>query len=183
MSRTVKGVWKAKELAGKPNCIPVSRPRGAKGAGIRYEKAFGKALGAEARRGVWFEYQDVSGGHYCQVDFLLHLPDFVVVLECKYSWTREAFVQIENLYVPVLRVAYQKPVFGLQVCKRLLPAALENGCKVVGVLGNGLILAGGGARVALHWLEGTPVRLMPTESQVREIKTRAEKERIDEQVD
>lgn len=163
--RIVSGLISAQLLTSRPKCIPQGRPRGAKAAGIRYQKAFGQALGTSALDGPWFSFVDALGAGLCQPDFLLNLPSCVVVLECKYTWTPLAWAQIEALYLPVVAKALNKPAFGLQVCKRLLPQAVSES-KIVARLGNGLILANHGARVTLHWIENTPVSLVPSEDQL-----------------
>lgn len=169
--RTAKGVYFAQRLAHRPPAIPIGRPRGAKLAGVRYERAFGKALGQLAQHGPWFQFRDMNGIGHCQPDFIIELPSLVVILECKYTWTLAAFVQMEALYAPVLSFALGKPVIGLQVCKRLLPEAQKSG-KIVSMLGNGLILANSGARVTLHWQENTPVMLRPSQDQLSVLSTR-----------
>lgn len=171
--RVVKGLISAELLSERPKCIPRGRARGAKAAGLRYQRAFGKAIGRSALDGPWFSFRDREGHGYCQPDFVINLPSVAVVLECKYTWTPEAFAQIELLYLPVLELALGKPTFGFQVCKRLVPQA-HSACKVVGMLGNGLVLANSGTRVALHWLENTPVSLVPSAEQLKLIQMRKE---------
>lgn len=171
--RIIRGLISAEMLDERPKCIPHGRPRGAKAAGLRYQRAFGRAIGRSAMDGPWFSFRDSGGTGFCQPDFVINLPSVVVVLECKYTWTPEAFAQIELLYVPVLKLALGKPVFGFQVCKRLIPQA-HSACRVVGMLGNGLVLANSGHRVALQWLENTPVALVPSGEQLKLIQTRKE---------
>lgn len=157
----------------RPSSIPVGRPRGAKAAGIRYERALAKALPSGFEHGPWFTFRDINGSGYCQPDFLLVLNNLAVILECKYSWTMAAWGQMELLYVPVLKLALQRPVIGIQLCKRLIPEA-SAGCKIVSNLGNGMIVANSGERVALHWLENTPIALMPSADQIKAMETRRE---------
>jgi len=171
--RSIKGLISAELLSEKPKCIPNGRPRGAKAAGLRYQRAFERAIGRSALAGPWFQFRDVNGEGFCQPDFVINLPSVAVILECKYTWTPEAFAQIELLYAPVLAQALKKPTFGLQVCKRLVPMA-HSTSKVVGMLGNGLVLANSGTRVALQWLENTPVSLVPSAEQLKSIQMRKE---------
>lgn len=53
----------------------------------------------------WFMYHSRGRIRYCQVDALLFLPDrqVIVLIECKYNHTADAYWQLENVYVPVLR--------------------------------------------------------------------------------
>lgn len=173
--RTAHGVYFAQRLDFRPPAIPIGRPRGAKAAGIRYEKALGKALGQMAQHGPWFQFKDKNGLGHCQPDYLIELQSLVVILECKYTWTIAAYVQIEALYAPVVSFALGKPVIGLQVCKRLIPEA-QKYSKITGMLGNGLILANSGSRVTLHWQENTPVMLRASPDQISAL--RAEKMKL-----
>lgn len=164
MSRVVRGLYHAERLAKRPSFIPQGRPRGAAAAGIRYEKAFGKALGSLATRGVWFGFKDSGGDGWCQVDYLIEMTTVVAILECKYTWTPAAYAQTELLYRPVVTEALKKPVLTVQVCKRLIPEASER-TKITGNLGNALVIARSGALVTLHWLENTPVMLRVSDEQ------------------
>ena len=122
MSRVVNGLQWAKELVERPSVIPKSRPRGPKAIGVRYEKALAKELGPVARHGVWFEYGDAEGRHYCQVDFLLELGERICIIESKYTWVASAYLQLERLYAPVLALAAGRPIeqiYCLQVCKNI----------------------------------------------------------------
>lgn len=170
--RSIKGIISAELLSERPKCIPHGRAWGAKAAGLRYQRAFGKAIGRSALDGPWFQFRDLNGNGFCQPDFVINLPSVAVILECKYTWTPEAFAQIELLYLPVVAEALKKPTFGFQVCKRLTPSA-HSACRVVGMLGNGLVLANSGHRVALHWLENTPISLVPSAEQLKLIQERA----------
>lgn len=100
-ARVIRGLQWA-ERCERPSSIPVGRPRGAKAVGIRYEKALGKALGPSWEHGQWFSFRDINGQGYCQTDFLLILPNLAIILECKYSWVKTAYEQIEFLYTPVV---------------------------------------------------------------------------------
>src|SRR5258706_3509947 len=166
--RIIRGLTYAARCA-RPDSIPHGRPRGAKAVGLRYEKALAKALPPGFEHGPWFTFKDINGFGYCQPDFLLNLHNLAVILECKYTWTPVAWGQMELLYVPVLQRALGKQVIGIQLCKRLVPEAAA-GCRIVSNLGNGLILAHGGERVALHWLENTPIALIPSQNQLKAIE-------------
>lgn len=164
MSRVVRGLYYAERLAQRPSFIPKGRPRGAAAAGLRYEKAFGRAIGPLATRGCWFTFKDSGGDGWCEVDFLIEMTSCVAILECKYTWTPAAYAQTELLYRPVVELALKKPVLTVQVCKRLVPDA-SRATRITGNLGNALILARSGALVTLHWLENTPVMLRVSEEQ------------------
>ncbi len=152
MKRQVVGLKWARRLEGRPACIPQGRPRGAKALGIRYEKALGTVIGSRADRGVWFEFEDVHGRGYCQVDFLLDGAGVMpVVLECKHTWTEDGHVELEKLYLPVVSMALGRAVTGLVVTKILVPGC--RGVVVCSALHEALRAVGGwNSRVVWHWI-------------------------------
>lgn len=146
-------LW-AKALSGRPGCIPKGRPRGAKAAGVRYENSFARML-PQALHGQWFQYQLAGEApRFCQTDLLLQHGGTLYVLECKYTWTLDAYQQLEGLYLPVLRAAQPRPVRGIVVCKTLKPEA-KGASFIAGSLGELLCLPPGRLPV-LHWL-GQPL--------------------------
>lgn len=147
--RTIRGLKWARALPARPSCIPQGRPRGAKAQGLRYERALAAMLPA-ARHGQWFEFEDLGGRGYCQVDLLLDRPEGgLLILEAKYTWTFEGHQQIEGLYVPVVERAWGMRAKGVVVAKRLVPGVVGV-AKVVGTLEEASAWASG--RVVLHWL-------------------------------
>jgi hypothetical protein len=151
VSRIIHGLKWARALDSRPACIPASRPRGAKAAGLRYERALARALPA-AKHGQWFEFEDEHGRGYCQVDLMIQLLSGVLILEAKYTWCPEGHCQIEQLYMPVVAEAWGMPVAGLVVCKKLIP--YMPGVAVAGDLDMALRHIAVGRRCALHWLGG-----------------------------
>lgn len=155
MIRRIDGLRWARMSAEGPR-LPISRPRGAKAAGLRYERALARAL-PTWKHGQWWEFEDRRGHGWCQTDLMtraqiadpLHGGDEVVILEAKYTYTREAWEQIEGLYAPVLTMATGRSVVGIQVCRALTPLVEE--CEVTGELGEAMRL-GRSHRVVLHWL-------------------------------
>ncbi len=147
MSRVIAGLVSARACS-RPSCIPKSRPRGKKAAGLRYERDLAKAVGGV--HGQWFEFQDSRGHGWCQPDLFFERDGVVFVLEAKYTWTEAGYRQLECLYKPVLGFALRKRVFGMVVCKVLLPKMeiahlcrdLDSACEA----------AASGGRVALHWI-------------------------------
>lgn len=154
MTRIVHGLKWAKALEKRPACIPQGRPRGAKAAGLRYERSLAKALPV-AKHGQWFEFEDEHGRGYCQVDLMLQLLSGILILEAKYTWTAEGHLQLEQLYIPVVSAAWGLPTRGLVVCKKLVPEM--SGVAVAGDLDTALKYIACGQRCALHWLGGVRV--------------------------
>lgn len=121
----VEGVkWAA--LIERPSCIPLPRSqKGAKAAGLRYERLFAKQF-PQALHGQWFEYEDKFGHGYCQPDLIVSLlPKCLVVFEVKYTLTLEAFLQLNHLYLPVVQAAMNAPVIGIVVARNLTETDVE----------------------------------------------------------
>lgn len=138
----------------KPPHVGISRPRGAKAHGVRYEKQLAKGLPL-ARHGQWFQFVDANGLGTCQTDLLLEFPEVVVVLEAKYTWTLMGHVQVERLYKPVVEMAYGKPCIGMVVCKALRPEEQMGDLMVVHRLTEALSWCAR-KRTVLHWLGEVP---------------------------
>jgi hypothetical protein len=120
-SRIITNLKWAHPLPSRPSIIPASRPRGAKGAGLRFEKAIAKAI-PSALHGTWFEFEDKGGHGYCQTDIIYTLrPDLVVVIEVKYTLVPGAHSKLVNLYIPVVTKALNRPVVGVVAVKNLDP--------------------------------------------------------------
>jgi hypothetical protein len=153
MKRRVLGLRWAKTCE-RPRSIPVGRPRGAKAAGIRYERAIAQELRG-ARRGQWFEFEDLNGPGYCQVDFLLPWAHQTAVLEAKYTWTGDGHRELEWLYVPVVEAAGFACPVGIVISRRLVP---QMGARVAGTLEEAFEGAKCGPSV-LHWIGAGPLVL------------------------
>lgn len=148
MHRTIEGLRWAEARPSGPWGKP--RPRGAKAHGVRYEKALAKALPA-AVHGQWFEFIDLHGPGWCQVDFLIQKEEFIFVLEAKYTWVPEGHSQLEKLYKPVVEKVFNKPMYGVVVCKNLVPAMPV---PLVRNLGEALECAKRGGSPAMQWFAG-----------------------------
>lgn len=146
--------------AARPVGLPVGRPRGAKAAGIRFERAVAAGL-PKAKHGLWWEFEDGAGRGVCQTDLVIVGADQVLVLECKYTWTEEAWEQLRGLYLPVVAMALGRPALGLQVCRMLRPGCSD---RVVHELKAGFGLALEGHRVAWHWTGLAPLEPRPARS-------------------
>jgi hypothetical protein len=114
----------------RPSCIPIGRPRGVKALGIRYERTVAEALQrtygtVPVKYGQWFEFHDANGRGYAQVDLLLHIAnmDHYVVGECKLTDTEEAWRKLREFYLPIVKMATQRPCVGFVVCKNLTRAS------------------------------------------------------------
>lgn len=148
MIRRVEGLRWARASESGPR-LPAARPRGAKAAGLRYERALARALPGW-KHGQWWEFEDRRGHGWGQTDLFAAVGPAVVLMEAKYTYTREAWEQLEGLYGPVVEEALGRRVVGIEVCRALTP--LVEDCEVTGELGEAIRLALRGRRVVLHWL-------------------------------
>lgn len=119
--RRITRLQHAEMLAEWPENIPRPRPRGVKALGSRYEAAVSRQLGPEAKRGQWWRFADANGPGLCQTDFCIFGDIWLVILECKHTWTEEGMDQLRELYLPVVEMATSKRMIGIQVCKHLVP--------------------------------------------------------------
>ena len=157
--RVVCNVLWAKECE-RPRCIPTPRrkPRGSKGFGLSYESRFAENVQRSlpgARHGQWYEYSADGQTGYCQPDVVVPLAGAVLVLECKLKNVEQAEGQLVQLYLPLLRAAYAKPVWGIIVARSL--SALPKGSLVARNLLEALQMAKGDVVPVLHWLGRGPI--------------------------
>lgn len=100
--------------------------------GLAYEKkvngalaALAKKVGAKLETQVWFRFTDSLGRGQAVVDALLHLGDRTFVIEIKYTYTNDAVVKLNGLYVPIVASQQRTRVQPLVICKVLTPDALS----------------------------------------------------------
>ena len=131
MSRHITGIKQAWTLQETP--VPAwerqrKRLKGVRGRGLRFERAVGRWLvraGHLPKLGQWYRFIDKNGPGTAQTDIELHFPTHVLLLECKLSYNLEAYKQLEDLYMPILSMVYDKPVVGIQVVKFISPRAVS----------------------------------------------------------
>lgn len=156
MSRRIVGLVWARRAERVPSfATGVRRPRGAKREGLLYERLLADAL-PEAEHGIWWEFQDQNGPGWCQTDLVLVGARSVLVLECKYSATDEAWGQIEHLYRPVLERALGQEVLGVQVARNLYGKP-QPGIQICHTLVEAISIARNARRPLLHWKGLGPV--------------------------
>jgi hypothetical protein len=89
---------------------------------MTYQRKVEKILGREFEDlivGQWLEFVDEYGRGFAQPDIYLVGPHSVVVFEAKLTQRDSALSQIGQLYRPLLRFIYKRPVVGVLVCKNL----------------------------------------------------------------
>lgn len=154
--RVVKGLVQA-EVCARPSNIPVSRPRGRKGAGIKYERDLSEGLKTSligimpVWHGQWYRFFDSNGFGVCQTDILVKTSVGIAVLESKYTWTEAGHVQLEKLYIPVVEKAHPGlPAFGIVVCKVL--TAEVHPSWICRDLATAIARSASGLKTVLHWV-------------------------------
>lgn len=104
--------------------------KGSRAKGYTYQRVVGRKLrdlGLTPLSSQWFSFHDAAGHGYCQIDHLVLFPTGVLLIECKLTQTDSAFLQMSQLYVPILEFIYKRPVITLQACRglRYPPQALR----------------------------------------------------------
>ena len=103
----------------RPAHLPKSRPKGAKAAGLRYEKALAAAI-PRAEHGQWFEFQDMNGPGHCQMDLIIEGQKRIVVIECKLTEVQIGRNQLTDLYFPIARKVWpDKEPLGIVAARHL----------------------------------------------------------------
>ena len=119
----------AAALRGKPDCIPapapISKVKGVKALGLRFERSLAKALPGSLH-GQWWEFEDALGYGLCQTDLIypFHLepsPATIAVIEIKYTLVPGAHSKLSSLYMPIVRRATGCRVAGIVIVKNLDP--------------------------------------------------------------
>lgn len=137
----------------RPQCVGLPAKRdAAKQAGIKYEAALAAAIPV-AHHGIWWQFCETgkARGGWCQTDLLLQGTLANLVLEAKYSYTEDAWDQLEGLYIPVVTRALGARCLGIQVCKRFL-AEVNPDVAIANDLAAAIQYAQEGRRTVLHWL-------------------------------
>jgi hypothetical protein len=91
--------------------------------GIRYERKVHEYL--EFRYGElyvaspWLRFLSDGKWRWCQPDGLLFQPETgrIIVVECKYQHTADAWWQTRHLYIPVLQRIFPAHLWSFEVCE------------------------------------------------------------------
>ena len=94
------------------------RLSGVAAQGMAFERSVAKAL-PRALHGQWFYFEDDNGPGYCSPDFILVVGGVPWVLECKLTFTPEAYAQLNGLYLPLVSKVFDTTARGLVVVKGL----------------------------------------------------------------
>lgn len=140
----------------RPSHIPKSRPKGAKAAGLRYEKALAAAI-PRAEHGQWFEFKDMNGPGHCQMDLVIEGQKRIVILECKLTEVDQGISQLRDLYFPIAKMVWpDKKPLGI-VAARHLSKCSDIGLVETTLKGAILRAETQGMIPVLHWMERMPI--------------------------
>ncbi len=84
---------------------------------------------------AWVEFSDAEGRGFAQPDFFAVGAGHVWLFEFKLTQTPVAFLQMEELYTPLLEAIYGLPVVQVQVCKNLTETPERRVSNIQQVLG------------------------------------------------
>ncbi|HEX3623787.1 MAG TPA: hypothetical protein VH280_00020 [Verrucomicrobiae bacterium] len=112
----------------RPLTVPQNRGNVFSQMGVRYERRLFKAiqaLGFKAEHNPWFMYTATGfRPQFCSPDIILDHDQFLIVVECKLTYRKQAEEKLLDLYIPVVKLATgQKRVYPLVICKNLTPFA------------------------------------------------------------
>jgi hypothetical protein len=125
--RRLEDILEVKHLDGTPSFAQAHRrARGAKGQGLRYEARvqshFGRTFGDFYLPGPWFSYRTKfypNQWNYAQPDGLLF--DFergqLTILEMKYTHTSDAYFQLIDKYLPLMRAFLGTELWSFATCE------------------------------------------------------------------
>lgn len=140
----------------RPAHIPKSRPKGAKAAGLRYEKALSAAI-PRAEHGQWFEFKDLNGPGHCQMDLIIEGKKRIVVIECKLTEVAQGMAQLRELYFPIVEKVWQdKKPLGIVAARHL--SKCPDTALVETTLKSAILRAESEKIIpVLHWMERMPI--------------------------
>jgi len=110
-----------------------------KAQGLRYEKKVLESLSASALHdsyeiyhNPWFYYNDEF---FCSPDFILWPTEPeapLIIIECKLKYTLDGTNKLQNLYIPVIRKAYNLTTdpIGIVIAKSLTPEVKKTIAKI-----------------------------------------------------
>lgn len=160
MSRVIRGLISA-SLSSRIPHVPQKRRKGAKAAGLRYERALASAL-PFALHGQWFDFFDAGGPGYCQPDFIARFINRPLIIEAKMSDVEGGRQQLRYLYEPIVARALGSEPIAVVAVRHLSALRETEGLYRVCETLRGAILSAEREpkRLAIwHWRERTPIGL------------------------
>lgn len=153
------GVILSAHRASSPWGPAARKPRGAKGAGLKFEASFFKELHAlddRAEHNPWFRYEGARRSGFCSPDVLSAEGGEAFIFECKLTNVVQALAQLQGLYFPVVSLALRAKPYGV-IVSRHLTQTQGLSIPIVADLREALKIARGGQIPVLHWLGRAPL--------------------------
>ena len=118
MKRRIEGLAWAERAESPFGGAP--RARGAKLAGLRFERSMVKRVSAwfpgdEVLAGPWIHYGDSNGPGFAQPDIVCLKRK--IVFECKLGFRNEALIELEELYLPLCERVWGEGFRGVVLAK------------------------------------------------------------------
>lgn len=155
--RKVTSVVWARECE-RPRGIPlVRRATGTRAKGLAYERALARTFDRkypDILHGQWYSFFADGEHGYCQPDFVRASGGEIVVLECKLTNIEQATEQLLDLYFPILRKTYCRPVRGIIVTRSVHRA--PSLATIVSTFNEALVASRDRVPV-LHWIGCGPL--------------------------
>lgn len=129
MRLKTRGLKWARLLEGKPPFITEHAPPSDQyqAEGLHFESLVVQYLEGRfenTKHGPWFQFRDAKGMGWCQPDILVITDSYILVIECKRTYTEEGITKLLHLYRPVIRKALKnEDIRLLLICHNLLPSA------------------------------------------------------------
>lgn len=108
-----------------PPALRRRRYTGRRLAGIKYEKKvhayLAETFGEMYLASPWLRFQERGNSRWrwCQPDGLVFVPaeGRIILVECKYQHTSDAWWQVRHLYGPILQYLFPASLWRLEVCE------------------------------------------------------------------
>lgn len=118
MKRRIDGLAWAERAESPFGAAP--KARGAKLAGLRFERSMVKRVSAwfpgdEVLAGPWIHYGDSNGPGFAQPDIVCLKRK--IVFECKLGFRNEALIELEELYLPLCERVWGGKFQGIVLAK------------------------------------------------------------------
>lgn len=111
----------AAEWSDRPDFARSSGRTASQRKGLRYERKIEEDLkelyGDSLKCGPWIKFTDRRGTGYAQPDFIVDLPDRVLIIECKLTYKPKAKDKLRRVYARLIRMLNSKPRLCVQVCR------------------------------------------------------------------
>lgn len=116
------------QICHRPAFIPKTKPNNAAAKkGLAFQRKITKEICSLGLGRVfaepWFVYKLRSVLRYCSPDIIIEQPNRIIVVEIKLTWQPEIDNKLRNLYTPIAKHVFRKPVKAVLVVRNVSPGA------------------------------------------------------------